>query len=147
MKADTCQSLHGFGKNINTVWPKSIRRLRVTFTVKEKREFVHVTKFSLYLPFTVHYNYTEIGRLTPVPLVLAVFYLLISYFKNLLIWISRLPFAVNAMLNLSIICWYTFKLHSYRGYVWQLVDRLFIDFSLTPKIPPSLKTLSLTRMK
>ena len=124
---------------MNTV---SIERFRVTFTVNDKREFVHLTKSSRYLSFTVHYNYTEISSI-----VLSCFYLLISYFENFLIGISRLPFSVNAMLNLSVICWYTFKLRSYRSYVCQLADRRFIDFSHTLKFPPSLKTLSLTRMK
>ena len=62
-----------------------------------------VTKFSIYLSFTVHYNYTKIGRFTPIlsiRIVLLCFYLLISHFENFSTWISRLPFALNAMLDL-----------------------------------------------
>ena len=62
-----------------------------------------VTKFSIYLSFTVHYNYTKIGRFTPIlsiRIVLRCFYLLISHFENVSTWISRLPFALNAMLDL-----------------------------------------------
>ena len=63
-----------------------------------------VTKFSIYLSFTVHYNYTKIGRFTPIlsiRIVLRCFYLLISHFENFSTWISRLPFALNATLDLS----------------------------------------------
>ena len=45
---------------------------------------------------------TFIGRFTPVlsiRIVLSCFYLLISHFENFSTWISRLQFAVNAMLN------------------------------------------------
>ena len=52
-----------------------------------------------------NYNYTKIGRFAPilsVRIVLSCFYLLISHFENFSTWISRLLFAVNAMLNLSI---------------------------------------------
>ena len=62
-----------------------------------------VTKFSIYLSFTLHYNYTKIGRFTPIlsiRIVLRCFYLLISHFENVSTWISRLPFALNAMLDL-----------------------------------------------
>ena len=58
----------------------------------------HVTKFSIYLSFTVHYNNTKIGRFTPilsVRIVLSCFYQHIAHFKNFSTWISRLPFAVN----------------------------------------------------
>ena len=65
----------------------------------------HVTDFSLYFHFAVHYNYREISRFPPVSsirIVLSCFYLLISYFENFSTWTWRLPFAVNATLNLSI---------------------------------------------
>ena len=65
----------------------------------------HETKFPFYLLFTVYYNYTKIGRFTPIlsiRIVLSCFYLLISHFENFSTWISSLPFAVNGMLNLSI---------------------------------------------
>ena len=65
-----------------------------------------MTKFSIYLSFTVRYNYTKIGRFMPIlsmTIVLSCFYLFISHFENFSTWISPcLPFAVNAMLNLSI---------------------------------------------
>ena len=63
----------------------------------------HVTKFSIYLSFTIYYNYPKIGKFTlilSIRIVLRCFYLLISHFENL-----NLMFAVrriNAMLNLSI---------------------------------------------
>ena len=44
----------------------------------------------------------KIGRFTPIlsiAIVLSCFYLLISHFKHFSTWISRLPFAVNVMLN------------------------------------------------
>ena len=66
----------------------------------------HETKFPFYLPFTVHYNYTKIGRfmlILSIRIVLSCFYLFISHFENFSTWISRLPFAVNGMLNVSII--------------------------------------------
>ena len=64
----------------------------------------HVTKFSIYLSFTVYYIYAKIGRFTPIlsiTIVLSWFHLLISHFEHFSTWISRLPFGVNAMLNLS----------------------------------------------
>ena len=64
----------------------------------------HVTKFSIYLSFTVYYIYAKIGRFTTIlsiTIVLSWFYLLICHFEHFSTWISRLPFAVNAMLNLS----------------------------------------------
>ena len=44
----------------------------------------HVTKFSIHLSFTVHYNYTKIGRFTPIlsrRIVSSCFYLLLSHFE------------------------------------------------------------------
>ena len=41
-------------------------RLRVTFAANDKRESVPRDQVSLQLSFTVHYNYTEIIRFTPV---------------------------------------------------------------------------------
>ena len=66
----------------------------------------HETKFPFYLLFTVYYNYMKIGRfipIQPIRIVLSCFYLLISHFENFSTWISHLPFAVNGILNLSII--------------------------------------------
>ena len=66
----------------------------------------HVTKFSVYLSFTVH-TCTKIGRSTPIrslTIVLSCFYQLISHSENFSTWISRLPFAVNAMLIFLIPC-------------------------------------------
>ena len=51
-----------------------LERLSIAFT--ENVNLYHVTKFSLYLSFTVHYNYTKIGRFPPIlsiRIVLAVF--------------------------------------------------------------------------
>ena len=64
-----------------------------------------MTKCSIYLSITVHYklNYSEIGRFTAIlsiTIVLSRFYPLISRFENLSTPISRLPFAVNAILIL-----------------------------------------------
>ena len=64
-----------------------------------------MTKFSIILlVVTVHHNYTKIGKFTPILSIridLSCFYLLLSHFENVATRISRLPFAVNAMLNLS----------------------------------------------
>ena len=61
----------------------------------------HVTKVSLKMSFTVHYNCTEISRFMPVLSIRIVsvscFYLLISILR-----ISHLGFAVNVALSLSI---------------------------------------------
>ena len=55
-----------------------------------------MTKFSIYLSFNVHYNYTKIGKFKPIlsiRIVLCCFYLLISsLFENFSTWISRLPY-------------------------------------------------------
>ena len=64
-----------------------------------------MTKFSIYLSFTVHYNYTKISRFKPIlsiTIVSSCFYPPTSHFENFPTWISRLTFAVDAMLNLSI---------------------------------------------
>ena len=45
----------------------------------------HVTKFSIYLSFTIYYNYPKIGKFTlilSIRIVLRCFYLLISHFEN-----------------------------------------------------------------
>ena len=66
----------------------------------------HETNFPFYSLFTVYYNYTKIGRFIPIlsiRIVLSCFYLLISHFENFPSWILHLLFAVNGMLNLSII--------------------------------------------
>ena len=63
-----------------------------------------VTLFSIYLSFTVHYNNTKISRFTlilSIRIILSGFYLHITHFENFSTWISRLPFAVNAMHNFS----------------------------------------------
>ena len=76
---------------------------RLAFTANGKRELYHVTKFSIY------FNWTKIGRLTPIlsiRIVLSRLYLLITHFEifSTTAWIwSRLLFAVNAMLNFSYI--------------------------------------------
>ena len=87
----------------------AIDRLSIAFSAngtESKREFVPRDQVSIYLSFTVHYNYTKIGRFTPILsiiIVLNCFYPLISHFENFSTWISRLPFAVNAMPIISII--------------------------------------------
>ena len=57
---------------------------RITFTANVN--FYHVTSFPFTLiSFTVHYNYSKIGRFTPIlsiRIVLSCFYLLISNFEN-----------------------------------------------------------------
>ena len=86
-----------------------LERLRIPFTANGKRQtwisVYHVTKFSIYLSFTVHYNYTKISRFKPIlsiTIVSSCFYAPTSHFENFPTWISRLTFAVDAMLNLSI---------------------------------------------
>ena len=63
----------------------------------------HVTKFSLYFSFTVHYIITNISSFTPVlseKLFRTVFICSVSIFTNVSTLIWRLPFAVNVTLNL-----------------------------------------------
>ena len=63
----------------------------------------HVTKFSLYFSFTVHYIITNISTFTQVlskRIVLDCIYLLSFCFKNFSTSIWLLPFAVNVTLNL-----------------------------------------------
>ena len=65
----------------------------------------HMTKSSIHLSFTIHYNYKKIGTFTSIlsiRIVLSCFNLLISHFGNFSTGISCLPFAINAMPNLSI---------------------------------------------
>ena len=60
-----------------------IREIKIAFTAN--MNLYHLTKSSIYLSFTVHYNYTKIGRFTPflsITIVLSCFYLLISHFEN-----------------------------------------------------------------
>ena len=60
-----------------------IREIKIAFAAN--MNLYHVTKFSIYLSFTVHYNCTNSGRFTPflsITIVLSCFYLLISHFEN-----------------------------------------------------------------
>ena len=80
-----------------------LERLSIAFTANVN--LYHLSKFSIYLSYTVHCNYTKIGKLTPIlsiRIVLSCFYLLISHSENFSTWISNYPSALNAMLNLSI---------------------------------------------
>ena len=65
---------------------ESNREIRVRFTANGKNvNLYHVTKLTIYLPFTVPYCYTEISRFTPVlslKIVLRCFCLLVLYFEN-----------------------------------------------------------------
>ena len=68
----------------------------------------HVTKFSLFLTFIVHYFYKKVNYFTPVLSIRIVlsscFYPLFYFnFKVFSTWIWRLPFAVNVTLKLSIV--------------------------------------------
>ena len=66
----------------------------ITRKINGNVNLYHVTKFSIYVSFTVHYNYTKIGRFTPIlsiTIVLSCFYLLISHFENLTFSVCRLP--------------------------------------------------------
>ena len=58
-----------------------------------------MTKFPLYLPFSVDCIFTNISSFMPSSSVLNCFYLLVSKFEKLTTWIWRLPFAVNVILN------------------------------------------------
>ena len=77
----------------------------IKYHVYSKRQKWICATFSfILLVVTVHYNYTKISKFTPIlsiRIVLSFFYSLLSHFENVSTWISRLPFAVNAMLNLS----------------------------------------------
>ena len=80
-----------------------LERLSKVFTAN--LNLYHVTKFAIYLSFTVYYNYMKISRFTPIlsmTIVLSCFYLLISHIVNFSTWISCFPFAINTMLSLSI---------------------------------------------
>ena len=60
---------------------------RLSFALAANVSLYHVTKCSITKSFTVHYkfNYTEIGRFTPIlsiTIVLSCFYPLISHFEN-----------------------------------------------------------------
>ena len=73
---------------------------------KRQTNFYHVTKFSLFLSFTVHYFCTKISsftRVLSIRFVLGCFYLLTFYFAKFSTWIWRLPFAVKVTLNLSLV--------------------------------------------
>ena len=77
-----------------------LERISIAFTTKGKREFV--PRDQVFPLIVVYYNYRKIGRVTPIlsiAIVLSCFYPLISHFKHFSTWISRLPFAVNAMLK------------------------------------------------
>ena len=66
----------------------------------------NVTKFSLYLSFTVNYFYKKIGSFMLVlsmKIVVDCFYLLIVYSKKFSTWVCRSPFVINVTLNLSFI--------------------------------------------
>ena len=43
-----------------------MKRFRITFTANGDVDLYHLTKFSLYLSLTVHYNYTDIISFMPV---------------------------------------------------------------------------------
>ena len=80
-----------------------LERLSIAFTANVN--LYHLSKFSIYLSYIVHCNYTKIGKLTPIlsiRIVLSCFYLPISHSENFSTWISSYPSALNAMLNLSI---------------------------------------------
>ena len=80
----------------------------------------HMTKFSIYLLLTVdHYNYTKMSRFTPI------LSIMFNCFKLFLFahfsfcvstWISHLPIAINAMLNLS--CYYYHYYYYYLFIYW-----------------------------
>ena len=77
-----------------------LERISIAFRANGKREFV--PRDQVFPLIVVYYNYRKIGRFTPIlsiAIVLSCFYLLISHFKHFSTWISRLPFAVNVMLN------------------------------------------------
>ena len=57
-----------------------LETLNITFIRHGKREFVyHVTKLSIYLELTVHYNNTKITPILSIRIVLSCFYLLITH--------------------------------------------------------------------
>ena len=69
---------------------------------KRQRNLYHVTKFYVFLSFTVHYFCTKISRFSRVlsiRFVLGCFYLLIFYFEKFSTSIWRLPFAVKVTLH------------------------------------------------
>ena len=77
-----------------------IERLNIAFVANGKRQtanvnLYHVTKFSIYLWFTAYYNYTKIGRFTPIPSVRIVsFKILITHYSFWQFLNLNLTFAV-----------------------------------------------------
>ena len=66
----------------------------VTFPAA-KRELYHVTRFSIHLPFAVHFFFTKISSLTTllfIRIVLDCSYLLFFYIEKFSTWIWPLPF-------------------------------------------------------
>ena len=80
------------------LFPQTLERLRVTFTVTANLNLYHMTTVSLFLSFTVHILYWKICSLMPflsISVVLDSFYLLILYFEKFSTWtesdVYRLP--------------------------------------------------------
>ena len=80
------------------LFPQTLERLRVTFTVTANLNLYYMTTVSLFLSFTVHILYWKICSLMPflsISVVLDSFYLLILYFEKFSTWtesdVYRLP--------------------------------------------------------
>ena len=89
-----------------SLWASLIRQRKVLgrFTFMANVNLCHVTKFSLYLSFTVlsfYKNRSSFTSFSSIRIVLDCFCLIICYFQKFSIWTCRLHFAVNATLNLS----------------------------------------------
>ena len=101
--------------------PIILERLSIAFTANVN--LYHVTKFPLYLSFTVHYNYSEISRFMPVLCIRAVLkccYLLISHVENFSTPVPCLLFAIKVMLNVSFVSlMLTFQVLYFKGAVSQ----------------------------
>ena len=101
--------------------PVILERLSIAFTAN--MNLYHVTKFPLYLSFTVHYNYSKISRFMPVLCIRAVlncFCLLISHVENFSTPVPCLLFAIKVMLNLSFVSlMLTFQVLYFKGAVSQ----------------------------
>ena len=71
------------------LFPQTLERLRVTFTVTANLNLYYMTTVSLFLSFTVHILYWKICSLMPflsISVVLDSFYLLIFYFEKFSTW-------------------------------------------------------------
>ena len=109
-----------------------------------KREFVPRDQvfhlLTVYCSLQLYKNcYIHANSIGSITIVLSCFYLLISHFETFSTGISRLPFAVNAILNLSN------RPLALRGHVTNASFKQCVGILLMPKIDRAHKKLSYTQ--